>query len=524
MSGGKNNNNNATVLFRRRRLVVRKKRVVPKAEAEAETDAIGLKSGLRSSSSSGWVRYVLLAAVTLLACAVYSNAVSCEFVFDDEAAVVKNPDVNPAAPLSDLLRHDFWGQDITSNNSHKSFRPLTTLTFKLNRLLSDRSKGPYRGAAVTIGGEYIENGYTATPPGLASSFHAVNVALHALACVLVYLTATGIFHASDAEAFVSAAIFAVHPVHTEAVTGVVGRADLLSAIFCMGAYLTFARAAGRCSTNYPLLGLSSLFVVLATASKENGMTVACVLFVHDLVASSEIFPSLYKVFKKSVLLGRSVSETSKTAYVMVTKGGRKEEEEEEEEECIETVEKTTIEDNVWTHLRELTRPQVHAFLVRQLVNISVLAALLAYRKYVTVTMASESHFRYMEAPLLLTNGTSYLYSMGRIHTKYMELLVAPIHLSADWSFNQIPLVYNLYITSIFFFFHVQFVFFLLCLFLKVLCPKSFHRCQLLVPAIRCRLLRVGPREGKVPPHFARLACRDVHTRSEHILRRGDDDR
>lgn len=433
---------NNTILVRKRRLVVRRKRVDPEAGAESDVmEEMGLKRGARSSA---WVRYALLAVVALLACAVYSNATSCEFVFDDEAAVVKNPDVNPVAPLSDLLRHDFWGQDITSNNSHKSFRPLTTLTFKLNRLLSDHDKGPYRGETVTIGGEYIENGYTPTPRGLASSFHAVNVVLHALACVLVYFVATEIFRASEVEAFVGAAIFAVHPVHTEAVTGVVGRADLLSAIFCMLAYLSFARAAGKCATNYLLLGLSSLFVVLATASKENGMTVACVLFVHDLVVSSEIFPSLYKVFKKSVLLGRSVSETSETASITVTKGGKK-------EECIETVEKTTIEDNVWTHLREITRPQAHAFLVRQFVNVSVLVVLLAYRKYVTVTMASESHFRYMEAPLLLTNGTSYLYSMGRIHTKYMELLVAPIHLSADWSFNQIPLVYDLYIHKTFLF-------------------------------------------------------------------------
>lgn len=383
------------------------------------------------------VRYLFLAVIALLACAVYSNAISCEFVFDDEAAVVKNPDVNPASPLSDMLQHDFWGQDIKSNNSHKSFRPFTTLTFRLNRLLSDRSKGPYRGNTVSISGEYIENGYTPTPPSLAPSFHAVNVALHAVACILVYITVVAVFHASDIEAFVSAAIFAVHPVHTEAVTGVVGRADLLSAIFCLCSYLSFARAARKTSTNYLLLALSSFFVVLATASKENGMTISCVLFVHDLVASSDIFPSLYKVFKKSVLLGKSVSKTCETNEVKATKGGKK-------EDCVETVEKTTIEDNAWTHLKEITQPQVCAFLIRQFVNFSVLVALLMYRKRVTVTMASESHFRSMEAPLLLTNGTSYLYSMGRIHTKYMELLVAPVHLSADWSFNQIPLVYKLY--------------------------------------------------------------------------------
>lgn len=422
----------STILVRRRKLVVRKRRISPEQEVD-EADDTCPRGWFRSSAQ---LRYVLLAAVIFLACAVYSNAVSCDFVFDDEAAVVKNPDVNPASQLSDMLQHDFWGQDIKSVNSHKSFRPLTTLTFRLNRLLFDHSKGPYRGNTMTIGGDYVENGYTPTPPSLAPSFHAVNIALHALACVLVYFIATSVFCASDIEAFVSAAIFAVHPVHTEAVTGVVGRADILSAIFCMGAYIAFTHASRKCSTNYLLLALSYLFVVLATASKENGMTISCVLFVHDLVVTSEIFPSLYKVFKKSVFLGKTAYETCETEKIMVTNGGKK-------EECIETVEKTTIEDNAWTHIQDITRPQVRAFIIRQFMNISVLAALLVYRKLVTVTMASESHFRYVEAPLLLTNGTSYLYSMGNIHTKYMELLLAPVHLSADWSFNQIPLVYNL---------------------------------------------------------------------------------
>ena len=31
--------------------------------------------------------------------------------------------------------HDFWGQDIKLFDSHKSFRPLTVLTFRMNYLL-----------------------------------------------------------------------------------------------------------------------------------------------------------------------------------------------------------------------------------------------------------------------------------------------------------------------------------------------------------------------------------------------------
>ncbi|CAH2092282.1 unnamed protein product [Euphydryas editha] len=45
--------------------------------------------------------------------------------------------------------------------------------------------------------------------------------------------------------FVAAILFAVHPIHSEAVTGVVGRAEMLSSLFFLGALLCYARAASR---------------------------------------------------------------------------------------------------------------------------------------------------------------------------------------------------------------------------------------------------------------------------------------
>ena len=55
---------------------------------------------------------------------------SDEFVFDDIPAVRDNPDLAAPDPRS-ILRHDFWGENLTSAHSHKSFRPVTTATFWL---------------------------------------------------------------------------------------------------------------------------------------------------------------------------------------------------------------------------------------------------------------------------------------------------------------------------------------------------------------------------------------------------------
>ena len=53
-----------------------------------------------------------------------------EGVFDDRAAIWENPDVSPDTPWQNVFRNDFWGKDMKSNHSHKSYRPLTILTFR----------------------------------------------------------------------------------------------------------------------------------------------------------------------------------------------------------------------------------------------------------------------------------------------------------------------------------------------------------------------------------------------------------
>ena len=54
------------------------------------------------------------------------------FIFDDGEAILKNEDVtNPSEEfLYRVFRDDFWGVKLTHPLSHKSFRPLTTLTFR----------------------------------------------------------------------------------------------------------------------------------------------------------------------------------------------------------------------------------------------------------------------------------------------------------------------------------------------------------------------------------------------------------
>ncbi|KAL4711640.1 hypothetical protein ACJJTC_011348, partial [Scirpophaga incertulas] len=67
--------------------------------------------------------------VTTAAVLSYMNSLNGDFVHDDIPAVVTNPDVTGGGSLKQLLLDDFWGTPMADASSHKSYRPLTTLSF-----------------------------------------------------------------------------------------------------------------------------------------------------------------------------------------------------------------------------------------------------------------------------------------------------------------------------------------------------------------------------------------------------------
>ena len=133
-------------------------------------------------------RCTALAAVLAVAC--YWNSLQGGLVHDDIFAIRDNPDVRPDTPLTSVFSNDFWGKPMSSNVSHKSYRPLTVLTFRAN---------------------YAVHGLE--PWG----YHLVNVALHAVATALVGLLCRLLVFPEPDLAFLVSCLFATHPVHTEAV-------------------------------------------------------------------------------------------------------------------------------------------------------------------------------------------------------------------------------------------------------------------------------------------------------------------
>ncbi|XP_035521326.1 protein O-mannosyl-transferase TMTC3 [Morone saxatilis] len=220
-----------------------------------------------------WKEILLL---TGLVVGCYWNSLSCGFVFDDVSAILDNKDLRPSTPLRNLFLNDFWGTPMAEERSHKSYRPLTVLTFRLNYLFSELS---------------------------ATSYHLLNVVLHAVVCVL-FLRVCRLF-LDKTSSLVAALLFAVHPIHTEAVTGVVGRAELLSSIFLLAAFLAYTKSTGADhSIVWAPIALTVVLVAAATLCKEQGITVVGICCVHEVfVAQGFTLPMLLDTLRQ-VLQGK----------------------------------------------------------------------------------------------------------------------------------------------------------------------------------------------------------------------------
>uniref|UniRef100_A0A8C7ZCN7 dolichyl-phosphate-mannose--protein mannosyltransferase n=1 Tax=Oryzias sinensis TaxID=183150 RepID=A0A8C7ZCN7_9TELE len=211
---------------------------------------------------------------TAVAVALYLNTLDADFCYDDSRAIKTNQDLLSETPWTNILYDDFWGTQLTHSGSHKSFRPLCTLSFRLNYTL--HSLRPF-------------------------GYHLLNVVLHGLVTALVTAFSRTLL-GGGLWCLLAGLLFASHPVHTEAVAGVVGRADVGAALFFLLSLFCYARhcrlrRAARC------WGWMLCSLCCAAASmlwKEQGVTVLAVSAVYDLF----IFQRLQ--FGPAVLLLRNL--------------------------------------------------------------------------------------------------------------------------------------------------------------------------------------------------------------------------
>lgn len=193
------------------------------------------------------------ALAAALAVAAYANALHGELLYDDVTDIVRNRLVRDFE-VARIFAEPSWATWV--GIGYAGYRPVTTLTFALN---------------------HVAHGLE--PVG----YHLVNVGLHAAASALlvIVLSRTGI---RPAVAGLAGALFATHPVHTEAVASVVGRADVLATLLALLCWwLLFGGGERRRVPPWRAL-LAAATLALAILAKESAVAIVGVIVIVDLLA------------------------------------------------------------------------------------------------------------------------------------------------------------------------------------------------------------------------------------------------
>jgi protein O-mannosyl-transferase len=199
-------------------------------------------------------RLVRWTTPSIIALALASSIVGIvnKFTYDDRFIVQWNPFVHRLSDWWRVFEKSYW----PPLSGGDGYRPLTILAFKLEYAL---------GAGSPV------------------AFHAANIALYVLASVLVLRLAQHVFDREHQwAAWLAAALFAVHPVHVEAVANVVGQSELIVAVAVVFATILYLRDRSVGALRPRTAAWITLLYVVACFSKEHGIVLPAILIAAEM--------------------------------------------------------------------------------------------------------------------------------------------------------------------------------------------------------------------------------------------------
>ncbi|MFN2602309.1 MAG: tetratricopeptide repeat protein [Gemmatimonadaceae bacterium] len=179
-----------------------------------------------------------LLAVALLAVIASLSGIQNGFALDDVHIIVENSRVHALSEAWRMFGQTYWPPD----EGASLYRPLTIMAFAVQWAVGHGSAFPFHLTNILL-------------------YAAVAVALFRLALLLVPLPA----------AFVAAALFAVHPIHTEVVANVVGQAELWVALLVIVAVFRYVRARREGRLSYREVAILTALYFVACMFKEHAI-------------------------------------------------------------------------------------------------------------------------------------------------------------------------------------------------------------------------------------------------------------
>ncbi len=201
--------------------------------------------------------------IVLVAFSVFANSLSSDFVFDDESVVLGDQSLTH---LSSIPKY-FTAQEGFFKVIARYYRPVVSTSYNIDYAI-----------------------WGLKPAG----FHLTNVLINIINSLLVFRFLLLIFGKKQEKRttekipyipLFGALIFAVHTVHTEAVSWVSGRTDSLSFTFFIASFIYYLKYSGdnisRKKSLY--LILTGLFYILSLLSKEMAITLPAAIILYDLI-------------------------------------------------------------------------------------------------------------------------------------------------------------------------------------------------------------------------------------------------
>ena len=209
----------------------------------------------------------------LAACIVcYANGLTADFTYDDKAIVRDDPRIRAPAGIAQIFTTPYF---CGPRGVGTGFRPILLTSYAVQWWVHD--------------GEVI-------------GYHAVNVLLHALVAILLlqFLRRIAV---PEPVAFGAALLFAVHPVHVEAVTSIVGRGEALAAALVFGFLLAALAFRGASSGRPRLLAAALLCYVLGLLTKESAAVApALALLAFWRLEEGSVFRRMGKALRTGIPL------------------------------------------------------------------------------------------------------------------------------------------------------------------------------------------------------------------------------
>ena len=202
------------------------------------------------------------AVVAVVAVLAYVTALRNGFTLDDGPIVERSPAAHSVSAALAAFDQAYWPPE----HCACLYRPLVVLSFAVDWQLSG---------------------------GNAHWLHAVNVGWHAAASALLVPVLAA--YVGPAAALAGGVVFAVHPVHVEAVANIVGRAELMVATFLFVALLLARAVRRRRRVGAPTLALEAAVlgaVALALLSKEHAVVAVALLALDDVATRATLGPRL----------------------------------------------------------------------------------------------------------------------------------------------------------------------------------------------------------------------------------------